>query len=251
MKKLSAVLLVAVLAILFIGAEAGRCSTITVKLAWDPSVSPEVVGYKIYYGLSSRTYSWYVNAGNSLEQIVYDLENGTIYYITAVGYDINGNESDFSNELEYGTSNLHRFRNMQNNAYLFTINQTEVDNIHANWLWLFADEGLAFYVYANQYTESILPVHRFRNMQNNAYFFTINQAEVDNIHANWLWLFADEGVAFYACEESYYSSTPVRRFRNAQNNAYLFTINQAEINYIYANFQWLFVDEGIAFYAFQ
>jgi hypothetical protein len=71
-----------------------------VPLAWDPpDINPEIVtGYKIYYGLSPRTYTVNVNAGLVRTYTVMNLPAGT-YYFTATAYDANGNESDYSNEV--------------------------------------------------------------------------------------------------------------------------------------------------------
>jgi len=69
-----------------------------VSLAWDASVSPDVVGYKIYVGQSSRTYGTPIVLGNITSYTVTGLGPGT-WYFAATAYDGNGNESDFSNEV--------------------------------------------------------------------------------------------------------------------------------------------------------
>lgn len=76
----------------------------SVTLAWDPSPSPGVVGYRIYYGTAPRDYTNQVNAGNATLLSVSNLNYGPTYYFTATAYDLAGLESDFSNEASYGNS---------------------------------------------------------------------------------------------------------------------------------------------------
>ncbi len=69
-----------------------------VWLAWDPSETSEVTGYRVYIGTASRNYSGFKDAGNALEYKAKDLPNGIVHYFAATAYDADGNESDYSNE---------------------------------------------------------------------------------------------------------------------------------------------------------
>jgi len=71
----------------------------SVILQWDPSLDLEVVGYKIYYGTTSRNYTDVVAVGNVLTSTITGLQSGATYYFAATAYDAFGNESDFSNEI--------------------------------------------------------------------------------------------------------------------------------------------------------
>ena len=67
-------------------------------LTWGPSPSAGITGYRIYAGNSSRIYSAPITTGNQTEYTMTGLTNGTWYFaVTAV--DIEGNESDYSNEV--------------------------------------------------------------------------------------------------------------------------------------------------------
>jgi hypothetical protein len=77
-----------------------------IQLAWDaPVTDAEVsapttpVGYKVYYGSSSRSYDFVLDVGNVVSIVLSGLEDGHPYYITVKAYDITGVESDFSNEV--------------------------------------------------------------------------------------------------------------------------------------------------------
>ena len=72
-----------------------------VTLAWNPSSTPDVAGYKIYYGTACGTYSNVVEVGNTTNAAISGLVPGTTYYFAATTLDNNGNESQFSNEAVY------------------------------------------------------------------------------------------------------------------------------------------------------
>ena len=73
----------------------------TVTLAWDPSTSTNIAGYKVYYGPASRTYTNTLTVGNATSATISNLITGAIYYFTATVYDTADLESDFSNEVGY------------------------------------------------------------------------------------------------------------------------------------------------------
>lgn len=80
------------------------CATLihaqSVTLSWDPSPTPNVVCYRIYFGTSSRNYSGFTDAGLALKQTVALPHSGRWFFAaTAVGAD--GCESDFSNEVQW------------------------------------------------------------------------------------------------------------------------------------------------------
>ena len=74
------------------------CANQPVNLAWDAPVDPSVVGYWVYYGPASHTYTNRLNAGAAVTITTPALADGS-YYFTATAYDIDGIESDFANEI--------------------------------------------------------------------------------------------------------------------------------------------------------
>ena len=75
-----------------------------VSLAWDPSISPNVTNYRIYYGTASRTYLKYDQTGNVTGYTVKGLTAGA-WYFAATALDAGGNESDYSNEVSVVIAN--------------------------------------------------------------------------------------------------------------------------------------------------
>jgi hypothetical protein len=69
-----------------------------VTVLWNPSREPNVAGYKIYYGNSSRNYDHVVDVGNFTNYELY-LPSKETCYIALTAYDAVGNESDASAEV--------------------------------------------------------------------------------------------------------------------------------------------------------
>lgn len=78
-----------------IGADLG------VTLAWNPSISTNVAGYKIYYGPASGAYTNAVFVGGFTNVTLSNLAAGNTYYFAATAVDVSQNESPFSNEAVY------------------------------------------------------------------------------------------------------------------------------------------------------
>jgi hypothetical protein len=78
-----------------------------VQLAWDPSPSDDVAGYKIYYkasnselpldGLEALEGPSPIDVGNLTSFTLNDLPEGAVYYFRATAYDSSGYESQLSN----------------------------------------------------------------------------------------------------------------------------------------------------------
>jgi hypothetical protein len=78
-----------------------------VSFEWDANpVTEEIAGYKIYYGIASRNYTKNIDVGNVTTGIVKDLPVSTNYFFAATAYDKYGNESDYSNEVQWYATRL-------------------------------------------------------------------------------------------------------------------------------------------------
>jgi hypothetical protein len=74
-----------------------------VTLAWNPSPSTDVAGYRVYYGTASGVYTNSVDSVTGTNTTLTGLAAGTTYYFAATAVDANGDESPFSNETSYTT----------------------------------------------------------------------------------------------------------------------------------------------------
>jgi hypothetical protein len=72
----------------------------SVTLAWNASGSPEVTGYRIYYGTNSRSYAFVTNTALVTTQTVVLPRLGR-WFFAATAHDAQGLESEYSNEVEW------------------------------------------------------------------------------------------------------------------------------------------------------
>lgn len=70
-----------------------------VQLTWEPNTDPDVIGYNIYYGPSSRTYTYAVPLGLVTNATVSGLREGATYYFALVTCTSGGSQSAFSDEV--------------------------------------------------------------------------------------------------------------------------------------------------------
>jgi hypothetical protein len=74
-------------------------SAVQIKLAWDPSITPDVAGYRVYYGIASGAYGTPIDVGNVTTCTLDGLTQGVTYYMAVTAYDTTHYESDYSNEV--------------------------------------------------------------------------------------------------------------------------------------------------------
>ncbi len=70
-----------------------------VKLKWNANPEPDLEGYKIYYGNSSRVYNVSKLVGKVTNCTVTGLTKGQTYYFAVTAVNISGSESEYSNEV--------------------------------------------------------------------------------------------------------------------------------------------------------
>ena len=69
-----------------------------VTLEWNTNSEPNISGYNVYYGNSTRDYDVILDVGNWTNVKIADLEDDETYYFAVTAYNTDGNESDYSNE---------------------------------------------------------------------------------------------------------------------------------------------------------
>lgn len=67
-------------------------------LTWDPSGDANVVGYRIYLGTASRSYTNSLDVGGATNATITVPDSSATYYFAATSYNAFGDESGFSNE---------------------------------------------------------------------------------------------------------------------------------------------------------
>lgn len=81
--------------------EESRAATRSVTLSWGASAATSVVGYKVYMGGATQTYSNSVSVGNTTNATFSGLIEGATYYFAAAAINALGLEGDLSNEVGY------------------------------------------------------------------------------------------------------------------------------------------------------
>ncbi len=73
----------------------------SVALAWNTVTEPNVIGYRLYYGTSSGSYTEEIDVGDNTSASVTNLTANTTYYFVVTAYDSFGIESAPSNEASF------------------------------------------------------------------------------------------------------------------------------------------------------
>ncbi len=68
-------------------------------LAWERNSEPDVVGYKIYWGETTRLYTRVMSVGNTSGAVLGSLTAGQPYFCAVTAYNSAGQESSFSQEI--------------------------------------------------------------------------------------------------------------------------------------------------------
>lgn len=71
------------------------------SLEWDRESATNVIGYKVYWGLASRSYDHVIDANDDTIIPLPALTPGTTNFFAVTAYDLDGLESDFSEEVSY------------------------------------------------------------------------------------------------------------------------------------------------------
>jgi hypothetical protein len=89
---------------LLLGSLSGARAATSVTLAWDPSSSSEVVGYRVHYGTSSTSLDQSLEVGNNLGATIQNLVDGQIYFFVVTDYTAAGIESAPSNMVVFNNA---------------------------------------------------------------------------------------------------------------------------------------------------
>jgi hypothetical protein len=92
-----------VFALLLLFSPSFACA-VQITLAWDSNVEPDVAGYIVYYGTRSGDYDFDVDVGDYDSITISGLAEDVMYYFTVTAYDVEGNESGFSEEITFPDS---------------------------------------------------------------------------------------------------------------------------------------------------
>ncbi len=101
--KLLFLLLIFGMALLPIFLSSNHVLAAQVTLGWDANPEPDIAGYKVHYGTSSRNYSTHIDVGKATTYTVTNLQS-VAYYFAVTAYNTSGQESGYSAEAVYNPS---------------------------------------------------------------------------------------------------------------------------------------------------
>ena len=100
-------------------------------------------------------------------------------------------------------------------------------------------------------TSLLLPVYRFWSPVYRGHFYTMSEAEKNNIIAKLAHDWTYEGVAYYAFSSATVHTVPVYRFWSARFKGHFYTISENEKNSIIANLSHDWSYEGVTYHVYS
>ena len=108
-----------------------------------------------------------------------------------------------------------------------------------------------FTITISQVSSSTSPVYRFWSPVYSRHFYTIDEAERDQVINNYSHVWTYEGVAYYAFTSDTGPDTlPVYRFWSGTLRTHFYTISESERDKLINGYSQIWTYEGVAFYAY-
>lgn len=96
---------------------AGPAAAASLRLSWEPNQESDLAGYRLHFGNNSRSYSDIALLGDRTNYVVAGLTAGATYYFTVSAYNVEGQESGFSNEVSWTAPSPVEISNLQPGDY--------------------------------------------------------------------------------------------------------------------------------------
>lgn len=155
-------------------------------------------------------------------------------------------------EFEVVNAVVYRFWSPITSVHFYTISNGERTNLVNNYAYAWNYEGPAYKACVTAYHPGLSPVYRFWSPYSSCHFYTISEAERDNLIQSYAYWWTYEGIAYYAYPEGDQPSgtNPVYRFWSPVTSCHFYTMNPEEKAYIIREWCHVFTYEGVAFYAY-
>ncbi|HEX5222392.1 MAG TPA: fibronectin type III domain-containing protein [Verrucomicrobiae bacterium] len=101
----------------------------TLTIVWRPSPSPEVIGYALYWGLSADSCTNRVDLGNVTNVTLVGFQRRLTYHFAVAGYDASGEESPWSNQIQYSRPRTIPTLTLTNRLQLQHVNLTSTNPV--------------------------------------------------------------------------------------------------------------------------
>ncbi len=148
---------------------------------------------------------------------------------------------------------VYRFWSPVLSGHFYTISEQERDTLISDFSIVWTYEGVAYHAFGAAVDADLKPVHRFWSNQLGGHFYTISEEEKDSVIANYGYVWAYEGVAFYAYPEGHQpaGTKPVYRFWSGNLGRHFYTISEQEKQTLVDQYSYVWTLEGVAWYAYE
>jgi hypothetical protein len=136
--------------------------------------------------------------------------------------------------------------------HFYTISEEEKQYLIDEYAYFWTDEGIAYYALPDGNQPGTLPVYRFWDPATGGHFYTISEEEKDMLVRDYSYVWAFEGVAFYAYPEGAQpvGTQAVYRFWSPSPNSHLYTTSEQEKDALIRDFPDIWTYEGVAWYTY-
>jgi Repeat of unknown function (DUF5648) len=156
--------------------------------AWKadaPLTSPLKPVYR-FYNLKTGTHFYTADEAEKASVI---LHMAAMYRYEGIGYSVN--TSSTANCVD-----LYRFYNKRTGTHFYTADANEKNNVVANLSAIYQLDGVAYRV-ATSPAGDALPVYRFYNLRTGTHFYTVDEAEKNNVINTLGAIYHFEGPGYY------------------------------------------------------
>jgi len=148
---------------------------------------------------------------------------------------------------------VYRFWAPVPSSHFYTISEMEKDILIRDFASVWIYEGVAYHTFGAAVNPDLKPVYRFWSGQHGVHFYTISEQERDIVIRDYGYVWAYEGVAFYAYPEGRQpaGTKPVYRFWSGVGSRHFYTISEQEKQTIVDQYSYYWGLEGVAWYAYE
>ena len=148
---------------------------------------------------------------------------------------------------------VYRFWSPTRSSHFYTVSEQERDMLINNFPTIWTYEGVAYHTFSTAADPALKPVYRFWSADQGVHFYTISEQEKDTVIRDYAYVWAFEGVAFYAypAGQQPTGALPVYRFWSPGLSRHFYTISEAEKQMIVDQYSYTWGLEGVAWYAYE
>jgi hypothetical protein len=146
-----------------------------------------------------------------------------------------------------------RFWSPVKSGHFYTVSEQEKNMLIRDFPHVWTYEGVAYHTFSTAADAALKPVYRFWSGELGVHFYTISEQEKETVIRDYGYVWAYEGIAFYAYPEGQQpaGALPVYRFWSPNLSRHFYTISEQEKQMIVDQYSYTWSLEGVAWYAYE